>query len=242
MLKKTTRKAMEDLVYSVFSKLDPTGENTKKFKNLYSKMNDKEFENYVLDMLNNHRMFHVLDVSAFHYEPTMDNADAAAKVLGIGLYEYVAFPHMSEDPNHPFITPRPVPVGYEHIKRLQQMKRKKNSTTTRIDERDMKTNQVTGHDKAARTSDMENYAMAAYGANEAMREFMSFRADDNVMKSEAYAKIYKDGYVDMNELHDDPYNKKTLNTLNTYLLSMGLLSDLITPGYVLKDVLDKKDK
>ena len=242
MIKKATRKAMEDLVYAVFSKMDPTGMNTKKYKELYSKMSDKQFEAYVLNMLNDHRMFHILDIETFKYEPTMETVDAAAKVLGIGLYEYVAFPHMSEDPKHPFITPRPVPVGYEHIKRLQQMKRKKNSTTTRIDQRDMKTDQVTGHDKAARTSDMENYAMATYGAKEAMKEFMSFRADDTVMKSEAYSQIYKNGYVDMNELTDNVSNKKTLNTLNIYLLSMGLLSDLVTPGYVMKDVLDERDR
>ena len=242
MIKKTTRKAMEDLVYNVFSKMDPTGSNTKKFKELYSKMNDKEFEKYVLNMLNDHRMFHVLDIETYKIEPTMESVDAAAKVLGISLYEYVAFPHMSEDPNKPFITPRPVPVGYEHIKRMQQMKRKKNSTSTRVDQRDMKTNQVTGHDKAARSSDMENYAMTTYGATEAMKEFMSFRADDMVMKSEAYAKIYKDGYVDMASLQNNVYNKKTLNTLNVYLLSMGLLSDLVSPGYILKDVLEEKDK
>lgn len=241
MIKKTTRKAMEDLVYKVFEKMDPTGSNVKKFKDLYSKMNDKQFETYVLNMLNDHRSFHVMDIETYKIEPTMDSVDAAAKVLGISLYEYIAFPHMSTDPNKPFITTRPVPVGYIHIKRLQQMKRKKNSTATRIDQRDMKTNQVTGHDKAAKNSDMENYAMMTYGAKEAMKEFMSFRADDMVMKSEAYAKIYKDGYVDMADLTDNVYNKKTLNTLNVYLLSMGLLSDLVSPGYIMKDILEEKD-
>ena len=238
MIKKNTRKEMENLVYNVFSKMDPTGMNTKKFKDLYSKMSDKEFENYVLEMLNDHRLFHVLDIETYKYEPTIETLDQAAKILNIELFEYVAFPHMSNNPDKPFITPRKVPVGYYHIKRLQQMSRKKSTATTKIEQRDMKTNQVTGHDKAARVSDMENYAMITYGANEALKEFMSFRADDMVMKTEAYSQIYKNGYVDMDELTDNVSNKKTLNTLNVYLLSMGLLSDLVSPGYLLKDTLD----
>lgn len=242
MLKKATRKSMEDLVYKVYDKMDKSGANTKKYKELFSKMNDKEFENFAVDMFNDHRLFLTCDIQTYKVFPTMDDIDAAAKVLGIDFYEYVAFPHMSKDPEHPFVTVRPVPVGYAHVKRLQQMLRKKNSSATRIDQRDMKTDQVTGHDKAGRNSDMENYAMSTYGATEAQKEFMSFRADDMTMKSEAYAKIYRDGYVDMNDLTNDVSNKKTLNTLNVYLLSMGLMSDLVSPGYILKDVLDEKDE
>lgn len=242
MLKKATRKKMEDIVYRVYAKFDPSGANVKKFKDLFGKMSDKEFEAYAVNMFNDHRLFHTCDIQTYKHTPTMETVDAAAKELGISFYEYVAFPHMSADPKKPFVTVRPVPVGFAHVKRLQQMKRKKNSSATRIDQRDMKTDQVIGHDKAGRNSDMENYAMATYGANEAMKEFMSFRADDMVMKTEAYAAIYRDGYVDMDTLTNDVSNKKTLNTLNIYLLSMGLMSDLINPGYVLKDVLDEKDR
>jgi hypothetical protein len=242
MLKKTTRKEMENILYEVFSKMDPTGANTKKYKDLFSKMNDKEFEAYAVNMFNDHKSFHILDMETYKNEPTQESLDAAGKVLGISLYEKVCYPHMSTDPNNPFVTPQEVPVGFVHIKRLQQMKRKKNSTSTRIDQRDSKTGQVTGHDKAARSSDMENYAMSTYGAKEAMKEFMSFRSDDMVMKTEAYSQIYKDGYLDMSTLTNDVSNKKTLNTLNVYMISMGLMSDLINPGYVLKDVLDDKDK
>ena len=233
---------MEDLVYRVFDKFDTTGANTKKYRDMFSKMSDSEFEKYAVNMFNDHRLFHTADIQTYKRMPNMDDIDNAAKVLGISFFEYVAFPHMSKDPKHPFVTVRPVPVGYAHVKRLQQMKRKKNSLATRIDQRDAKTNQVTGKDKAGRSSDAENFSMMAYGATEAMREFLSFRADDEAMKSEAYAKIYKDGYVDMNELTNDVSNKKTLNTLNVYLLSMGIMSDLITPGYILKDVLDEKDR
>lgn len=241
MLKKTTRKEMEQMAYDVFDAMDPTGANTKMYKELFSGMDDKAFESFAVEMFNDKNMFLCLEMETYKNEPTMDTIEKAAKVLDIELYEYVCYPHMSSDPDKPFVTRIPVPTGFIHIKRLQQMKRKKNTTSTRTDQRDAKTGQVTGHDKNARSSDAENFAMMTYNANEAVKEFMSFRADDMVMKAEAYADIYKNGFVDMNKLTNDVSNKKTLNTLDIYLTCMGLRSDLISPGYVLKDTMDDRD-
>lgn len=241
MLKKSTRKEMEQYVYDVYDKFDPSGKNTTIYKKLFSGMNDKEFEEYAVQMFNDHTLFHCMEMEGYVNEPTMDTIEAAAKVAGVQLYEYVAYPYMSKNPDEPFVTRYPVPVGYVHIKRLQQMKRKKNSTSTRIDQRDAKTGQVIGHDKNSRSSDNENYSMMVYGAKEGVKEFMSFRADDMKMKSEAYSDIYKNGYVDMNKLTNDVANKKTLNTLDVYLTSMGLRSDLIQDGYVLRDTIEDKD-
>ena len=241
MLKNSTRKSMENLIYRVFSAMDPTGKNTEKYKEKFKKMNDKQFESFMVHMFNDHRSFLILEMETYVNEPTMDTLDNAAKELGIDFYETVCFPHMSTDPNKPFTTRFPVPVGFLHCKRLQQMKRKKNSTSTSIESRDVKTGQVVGKDKNSRSSDVENYAMMSYGAREATKEFMSFRSDDLAMKTEAYSSIYKDGYVDMNELTNDPMNKKTLNTFNVYMICMGLMTDLVDQGYVLQSTIDDKN-
>ena len=240
MLKKSTRQAMERKIYSVFDKMDPSGKNTKHYKELLGSLDDKKFEKFMVDMFNDPNIFLCLEMAAYENEPTDEGIEAAANELGIELYEYVAFPHMSTDPNHPFVTPEKVPVGYIHIKRLQQMKRKKNSTSTDINHRDGKTGQVTGDAKNARNSDMEAFAMSTYGATEALKEFMGPRADNMRAKNEFYADIAKNGYADLSRLTDDPSDRKALNTLNSYLICMGLLSDLVSPGYVLKSTLDEK--
>ena len=67
-----------------------------------------------------------------------------------------------------------------------------------------------------------------------MREFCGPRADDLVMQNEMLDKIATDGYVDLNALTDKVENKTTLNTLDVYLISMGLKSDLVTEGLLLK--------
>lgn len=54
------------------------------------------------------------------------------------------------------------------------------------------------------------------------------------MQNEMLDKIATDGYVDLNTLTDKVENKTTLNTLDVYLISMGLKSDLVTEGLLLK--------
>ena len=56
------------------------------------------------------------------------------------------------------------------------MLQKKNTFSTSIDKRSLKTNQVTGDDKVARISDVESYALSTIEADAALREFLGPRA------------------------------------------------------------------
>jgi hypothetical protein len=76
--------------------------------------------------------------------------------------------------------------------------------------------------------------MMTYGAEKSIKEFMSFRADDSVMKEEAYNQIRENGYVSMADLPDNVENKAALNMVDVYLICQGVKSDLVTPGYILK--------
>ena len=113
----------------------------------------------------------------------------AAKFLDVPLFEKVVLPYASSDPNNPIITKHECLVGYLNIKRLQQMNvKKKLGLSTDISERNMITGQVSGHDKNSRNSDQETTALLTVGANTTLKEFMSMRADDMVMKSEMNKK------------------------------------------------------
>ena len=149
-LSKQTRKQMEEMVYNSFNLLDTTGENTKNYKELFGKMNDSQFDSFFKNLFKDKNSFLTLDIVTYEREPSMNDIEKAATYLDVPLYERVAFPHMSTDPNSPFVTPEEVPVGYIHMKRLQQMLRKKNSTSTDIMQRDGKTGQVVGSDKNSR--------------------------------------------------------------------------------------------
>lgn len=110
------------------------------------------------------------------------------------------------------------------------MLQKKNTTSTEIASRSAMTGQVVGKDKNARDSDMENFALATLGAEKVLKEFMGPRADDMVAKTEMYSEIASNGYVSLDSLTDNLENKTTLNTIDVFLIGMGIKSDLVTKG------------
>ena len=231
---KNTRKRMEQVIYDTFDALDPSGVNTDRYEKMFKPMSDTEFEKFFKMLFSNDSEYLILDIVDYERTLTIEQIEAAAKVLNIPLFEYVVQPYKSPDPNNPITSKYEVPVGYIHCKRVQQMVRKKNSTSTDLGERSALTGQVTGHDKNSRESDVENYALVTLGANENLRELMGPRADDMVMKNEMYSSISNKGFVSINDLTDDVKNKTALNTVDVFFMSMGIKTDLITNDLTLK--------
>ena len=230
---KQKRKLMEDTIYTFFTKLDPTGKNTKKYKDFFGKMSDGEFQKFFDKFFSNNRDYLTFDIIEWENNLTMNNINDAAKFLGVPLYEYVMMPSVDEESGKVITTSRRVPVGYIHMKTVQQMARKKNSTSIHADMRDPRTGQVSGDDKDVQVSAEENFSLLVYNAHNSLKELMSVRADDMVMKQEAYSAIRKNGYVSISELTDNISNKTALNTLNVYLTAMHIKSDVIGPSYLL---------
>lgn len=224
---------MEQMVYTTFGMLDPTGENSKKYKKMFSDMSDSQFDNYFKKLFSNDKSYLILDMVDYERTVTLENIEKAAKFLNVPLMERVAVPFLSDDKKNIVISKQEVPTGYLHLKRTQQMQFKKNTTSMEASTRSALTNQVTGADKNARESDTENYVLSTIGSEKAIKEFCSARADDMVMKSEMYSEIYKKGYVSLDELTDDVKNKTTLNSINVFFIGMGLKTDLVTSDLTL---------
>ena len=231
---KKKRKEMENLIYATFDALDPTKTNTAKYKLFFKGMTDQQFDSFFKKFFASDTEYLVLDVVDFENDLKLEYIENASKVLNIPLYEKVVMPYVNMDKERPVVTKYEVPVGYAPIKRVQQMVNKKNTASADIGKRSATTNQVVGKDKNARDNDTESFALVTLGAKDTLREFCGPRADDLVMQNEMLDKISTDGYVDLDTLTDKVENKTTLNTLDVYLISMGLKSDLVTEGLVLK--------
>lgn len=222
------RKKVEDLVYRVMKAIDPSGRNVEIYKEKFSKMSDAQFDKYMKDFLHNRKNRFYLEIVEYQNDLKYENIDRAAKVLGVPLYETVYLPHINGDPDKNIVaTPHKVPVGYLHEKRMMQTLEKKNSGSTHISQRNQLTGTVTGDDKNARNSDVETYAMLAIGADKALSEFMSARSDDDIVKDEMYSAIDRDGYVSLDEITNDPKNRKSLSTLDVYFLMQGFKTNLL---------------
>lgn len=229
----TNRQYIEKLIYDTFDALDPSGTNSNKYKLLFSTMNDVEFEKYMKNFLKDDNEQFTLDIVEYEHDLKMEYCENAAKVLGIPLMEYVYMPHLTMDKKHVVVSKEKCLVSYINVKRTQQLLHKKNGISVANERRSATTGQVVDNDKNARSSDIEASMLVSLGADKILQELHGPRADDPIMKQQMNQSIATKGYVMLEELENSPTNKVTLNTVNTYLLSMGLISDLVTPTYIL---------
>jgi len=226
------RKKIEALVYKVFDQLDKTKANTKKYKDFFNKMTDKEFDTWAKRFLEGDDNLQ-LEILPWKNEPSMDDIQGCAKSIGLPLEEYVYFRHEGEaDENgvKKIVRSRSkCCVGYISVRRLQQILSKKNSYTTDISKRNSITNTVSGQSSIARNSDSENASLITLGSDHSIKEMLGFRADDANTKTLAYNLISRDGFVKLSQLEEveDISSKSTLNSLDVFLTGAGMKTSIL---------------
>lgn len=247
-LSKEKIKKIKETLYTFYDKVDPTGINTDYMKSILEPMSDAQFDKYIRSIIYSRKDKYDLNGKFFKIRTqpqkndiTLNNIRSALKYLGVPLFETVSMPFINED-GEVYTTKHPVATGYLHIKRLQQMVSKKNSMSVKADKRSAITGQVVDRDKNSRVSDMENMALVTLDNDELLKEFLTARSDDLYMKTEMLKQIKNDGYVDLSKIESIPANKVALNTLDVYFTSMGIKTDLITNGLLLKRTLQNQNR
>lgn len=112
------RKNVEKYIYKFFDIIDPTGINTKMYKEKYSKMSDKEFKQHMDKFLNDDDQNFYLQSMAFENESHIRDIKAALDFMGVPTEEYVYFRNEGSK-DKPIRTKAPVTVGYINVKRLR---------------------------------------------------------------------------------------------------------------------------
>lgn len=224
---KDKRKVVMEYLDKFFNTLDPSGANSKLYHEKFDKMSDQQFDQYFRKFLENDKANLYLEIVEYERDLKIEDIEKCAEMIGVPLFERVAMPYLTGDPNNVIVSKEPCPVGYIHEKRMPQTLMKKSAASIKTDKRNPLSGQVVGDDKNARNSDSEVYSLATLGANKALSEFLGPRADDMRAKNEMYAEIAKNGYVSMEDLTDDVYNKVALNTFDMYFLMQGLRTNMI---------------
>lgn len=225
----------ERIIYKIFDILDPEGDNTEFWKEEFSKMSDKQFENY----LKNDFCFY-FQIKAFK-EPTMDQITKALDEINVPLLEEVYMPCTYKDEQgRPMKTQKcmvfPLPT-----KKMKQMITKKNGMSTSIDMRDMRTGLLTGIDKNGKESDREFECLAISGLYNTMEELSRSRADSMEDKSAMYNTINVLGQVNLSDLPDDPTDSLSKNLLSWYFMGAQLMTNLVNEDYYLPYTLKEKE-
>ena len=229
------RKEAENMLFKVMDALDPTGTNTKWYRELFASMSDKKFKDLMSDMFNDFNLNFILQIKDYERELKIEYCEKAAKILGIPLEEYVIMPFINMDLENPIVTKYPVIVGYNSEQRTQQTNAKKNSTSIHNTQRSAMTGQVVGDDKNGRSSDAENMALTLLGAKNILKELNGFRADGVKRGNFAVSQIATTGECDLDEIeeHGGLEDRTTLNAVDTMFLGMHIKTNLVSPDYIL---------
>ena len=232
------RKEITDFIVEMYNALEKGGtKNSDNFLAKTQKMSDSQFIAYMTSIVNDPKKHLYFEIEAFENEPDYETVENVANnIVGeeyTHLYDYIAFPHLSEDPKKPIYTVHKVFNGYINMRRVQQLVNNKNHIPTSSSRRDPKTNQVVFESKAARVADVEMFALICHGTKNVLKEFFGPRGGDPVMRDEMSQQIATTGTAQLSEMHDSKLNKTSLNTANVYLVASAIESDLVTKNGIL---------
>ena len=232
------REKAEELIYQVMDALDKNEYNSAYYKGLFAKMSDTEFRKFCERNLP--FRFHT---KPFVVEPKMYDIEEALKILEVPLLEKVALPYLYVDKNGNPVWSKEAMVIYIHIKKMKQFITKKNATPSGIDNRDMKSGLLVSFDKGGKTSDREMEALAVMGLDKTMDELSTWRADYMDAKSVAYQTISTLGRISEKEVPIDENDSIAKNTVNAYMVSSLLNTNILNKDYLLpKTLADRKQK
>ena len=225
----------------LFNLLDPSGDNTKHYHEKLDKLSDKKFDEWI-DWLSEDQNNFYWEFIEYKRPAKLENIKKAAEAFNIPLYERVAVPYLNGTKENVIVTPDPVPVGWIHVKRLPQTIHHKNTGSTSITKRNAKTGQVTGEDKNGRITDVETYAMTAYGTEKTLKELLGFRADNEAAKNQAYSRLMNEGVVYLDELESYPEDRVAINTLDVYYTSAGMKTNIISGSKLISSPRENKKR
>lgn len=237
------RKEITDFLVEFYDTIDKKKLNSKKFLEFTKKMTDDQFIAYFTSIVNDNKKHLYIELQAFDNEPDYETLEKAADVVGDNyhhLWDYVCMRHFEDGKE--FYTKEKILTGYINIRRVQQIVNHKNSIPTDNNKRDSKTGQVSFESKAARVSDLEQFALICQGNYNILKEMFGPRGGDRVMRDAMEHQIAVSGNTELSTMVDNRLNKTSLMTANTYLTGACLDSNIIMKNGILPKTLFNYDK
>lgn len=231
------RKEVEELVYKVMDLLDPTQQNSQFYKAKFAKMNDKQFMKFFS------QDFPLkFQIRLFEIEPTMKQISDALDYIHIPMIEQMNLPFEYRSKDGTPVKSDDALILYVPIRKVKQFLSKKNSMSTNISNRDMKSGLLQTVDKNGNTSDREMESLAVMGLDASMKELATYRADSMNAKDEFYSMINTTGMVRQSDVDVETSDSLARNELNVYLLGAALNSNLINEGNYLRHTLTSRGR
>ena len=220
----SNRKGAEAFILKYIDALLPNSGNVELYKNLFSKMSDKDFETYMTDIEKGTKFLTITAPNLSKTSLKIENNLKIAKELGHDFFTRVWIG--AKDGMPAYLTPIKYLVVDLPLKRASQILIKKILVPEHNRVVDVMSGQPTGESKGARISYPELQVSAAMGLENTMVELMKYRGGDNKGHVVMNNMISKYGVANMKTLSNYASGVESTKTLKTFLTAMHFKTTL----------------
>jgi hypothetical protein len=220
------RKAAEKEAIYFISKFLPGSDNPKVYEEMFARMSDKQFEEWIEALENG------TEIMALYAPNLMDTTLQMTRIYEIAdELEYELFQHViltDQQTGQTYRTANKHLVGIVPFRRQVQMLVKKASIPSSNHVIDQRTGQPTGDSKGARLSAPELQVNASKGLHDMIREMIKCRGGDEQAYLQMNRSILDTGEASINSIMtENDTMVKSNKTLSVYLKAQHLNNNLV---------------
>ncbi len=218
------RQKTEKYIIEYINKLMPDKSNEPLYVEMFSKMSDNEFEEFIRELKVGTKYLIIVCPNFSKVSLNVERNLKIAKELGINFFQRIWFPATKESPK--YLSPIPYMIVDLPIRRQSQLLDKKMSVPEDQNTVDILTGQPAGKSKGAKISYPELQVLAAMGLDNSVVELIKMRGGDTGGYRALDMSLKKTGHVDLNVINQYATGVESTRTLKTYLTGAHLQSTI----------------
>lgn len=208
------RAKIQQMVLDAMTKLDPSGDNTRRWQGFFSKLDDKHFDTFMKNLTNKKVAMNIIMPNLKKPLKIKDLLEAA-KTVNLTLSHRLWMPDRTR-PGKKYLTNEKYLVLTLPVRRAQQEWDKKLSVPSRDRKIDALTGQVSGEDDACSISAPEIQSLNVRGLHNVLSEIVRVRGGDVAAYGDMNRQLQENGEARLDSL--DPRTRARAGTIAHILL------------------------
>ena len=218
---KKRRAVIENMIYETVQKMDPSGDNTNRWKKIFGAMNDTQFGEFMEHLRKKECQLNIV-MPNMKKTPKIPDLLEAAKYVGLELSHRLWLPDKTR-PGKKFLTNEKYLVLEIPVRRAQQEWDKKLQVPSRDTHIDALTGQVILDDRACHLSMPEIQALSTRRLDKTLAEFIKIRGGDVMAYGDFKRQLEESGEARSESL--DPRTRARAATMSHILLQSMMIDN-----------------
>lgn len=219
------RKAVEELILKYISKIVTGEENVKLYSDMFSKMSDKQFEEWMLKLKNKETTLSIVVPNGSKtIKCSVENNFKVGKEMGFDFFQKIHFGAEGDSPG--YTTPLNYMVLKMPVKRAAQLLMKKISIAKDNKSIDSLTGQVTNDSKGSKITNPEIQVLLGMGLKTSLIELIKIRGGDLGASNAMNQMLMNNGVAHQSDVEQFSTGVESTKTLKMYLNGMHIKNTL----------------